>query len=288
MHLLEKIKSFMQQPRHRKDAEKSLLKRFERIHGRPFNPSRIETFSEKLLQRLLFVNKHGNKTFTMLADKYRARDYVTNKIGEKYLVNLIWSGKNPNKIPFHTLPEKCVIKTNHGSGGNIIVNNNLNPKEVIEKTSTWLKKNYYWVANEYHYYKIPPRILIEDFLSDDSGSTPLDYRMWCFNGQPKLIQVDNHAHDINNFYDPDWNRLPVKYRKETREVEIPKPENIEEMILVAKKLSEEFDFVRIDLYNLNGKVYFGEITFTPVGGHLKFEPENWDLEIGKMWANKHN
>lgn len=286
MSLFKIIKQFLTPlfPRH--EGEKKLLSRFEKIHGRPFDEKRIETFSEKLLQQMLSVNRTGNRTFTRLADKYLVREYVEKQIGAEYLVTLIWSGKDPKQIPFESLPKKCVIKTNHGSGGNIVATPEIDKNKAIRTLSEWLGKNYYWVANEYHYFQIPPRILVEEFLDDGIQDGPLDYRVWCFNGVPEFIQVDNSKHSINNFYDTTWKKLDIRYREDMKEMELEKPKNLPKMLFVAEQLSMGIDFVRVDLYNIDGRIYFGEMTFTPVGGHMKFKPDFWDKKIGEKWAPK--
>jgi hypothetical protein len=125
--------------------------------------------------------------------------------------------------------------------------------------------------------------MIEEYLQNKDGTGPLDYRFYCFNGIPEVIQVDNHAHDINPFYDTNWKQLDLYYRKGVSRPAIEKPINLEHMNLVASKLSADFDFVRVDLYNIDGKIYFGEFTFTPTAGELKLQPESWDLKLGNKW-----
>ena len=242
-----------------------------------------ETFSEKLFSRMVLINRHGNKRFTRLADKLSVRDYVKEKIGEKYLIPLIWHGSRPVAIPFDRLPKKCVIKTNHGSGGNLVVHHPVDRNYVIKKLTQWLKENFYWSAREYHYYKIPRKVLIEEFIDDEQPDGPLDYRFWCFHGVPEIIQVDKHKHDINPFYDLNWQPMELAYRDNFNDFSIKKPINLAEMIEIAKALSREFDFVRVDLYNVKGKIYFGELTFTPVAGRFTFKPELWDKVLGDKW-----
>jgi hypothetical protein len=135
---------------------------------------------------------------------------------------------------------------------------------------------------EYQYYKIKPRILIEELLNDGIESGPLDYRFWCFHGQPEVVQVDNNVHDINPFYDLSWNKLSLHYRSEGAG-EIPRPTQLEEMILIASKLSDGFDFVRVDLYNIHGRIIFGELTLAPVAGSFSFKPQDWDVILGEKW-----
>jgi hypothetical protein len=265
-------------------GEKIIRRSFAKLHGKELDITAPKTFSEKLFSRMIMINQHGDERLTRLADKYLVREYVREKAGDRYLVELIWSGTDPLKIPFQDLPKKCVIKTNHGSGGNLIVDEKTDRNEVVRKLRKWLSENFYWVAREYHYYKIPRRILAEHFLDDGVQYGPLDYRFWCFNGKPEVIQVDNHLHNINPFYDREWNKLDMSYRSGFIDCEIARPENFEEMLEVASALSSDFDFVRVDLYNVKGKVYFGEFTFTPVAGNFVFKPSSWDDYLGQKWV----
>lgn len=147
----------------------------------------------------------------------------------------------------------------------------------------WLKTNFYWANREHQYYHIKPRVLIEEYLKGQDGEWPLDYKIWCFGGHPELIQLANHACDINPFFDREWNLLDLYYREGVSRPHVPKPMNLDEMISIASRLSAPFDFVRVDLYNIDGKIYFGELTFTSVGGGIKLRPDSWDLELGKKW-----
>lgn len=268
------------------EGESILLQAYTKLYAKKLNIAAPTTFSEKLFSRMVLINRHGDARYTRLADKYLAREYVREKVGEKYLVKLLWSGTDPTKIPFDGLPQKCVVKTNHGSGGNIIMSEPVIRSHIIQKLRKWLKENFYWAAREYHYFKIPPRILVEEFLEDGEEDGPLDYRFWCFNGKPEMIQVDNHSHDINPFYNTSWTKLEMCYRQDFNDADIKKPENFQEMLEIAAVLAADFDFVRVDLYNLKGKIYFGELTFTPVAGRFVFKPESWDAYLGKKWEFK--
>ena len=287
MYIPYKLRILKQRLFRRSEGEEILRLAYRRIHGKSLDLESVQTFSEKLFRRMILVNRHGNSVFTRLADKYLVRDYVRQKIGEKYLVKLLWHGVDPRKIPFDDLPSKCVIKTNHGSGWNIILSDSVNREDVVKKLRKWLKENFYWLAREYHYYKIPPQIIIEEFIDDGEPLGPLDYKIWCFNGRPELVQILNHSKSFNSFYDLEWEKLVLcnrdGFEDGFEECEIKKPENLEEMLLIASKLAADFDFVRVDLYNIRGKIYFGEFTFTLLAGELKFKPESWDLILGQKW-----
>ena len=267
----------------RSEGEDLLLQRYVRVHGKHLNLTNPQNFTEKLFCRMISLNRRRNPKFTQLTDKYTARAYVGSKVGEQYLVKLLWHGKDPSAIPFDTLPAEYVIKTNHASRKIIVVKGKADRIDVISRLSSWLKSNYYWEYREYQYYHIKPRVMIEEYLRNQDSSGPLDYRFWCFKGIPEVIHVDNYAHDINPFFDTQWNQLDLHYREGASRPAIAKPINFEQMISIASRLSAGFDFVRIDLYNLDGKIYFGEFTFTPTAGHSKLRPESWDLKLGEKW-----
>jgi hypothetical protein len=233
---------------------------------------------------MILLNRNADRTFTPLADKYLVREYVSSRIGAQYLVKLIWHGHDPGKIPFAALPEKCVIKTNHGSGGHLFAKGDVNRAQIIEHLRKALKENYYWHAREFQYFDIVPRILIEELLDDGEAIGLLDFRCWCFNGVVELIQVDNPSHSINPFYDRSWDRLALSHREgDYPSSQIPRPANLDELLSVAESLSAGIDFVRVDLYDIKGQIYFGELTFTPRAGIYDFRPESWDAALGAKW-----
>ncbi len=270
----------------RSDGERILLERFARLHGRPLDTSNPQSFSEKLFCRMIMLNRVPNPHFSQIADKFAARAYVASKIGEEYLVKLLWNGEDPRAIPFETLPDEYIIKTNHGSAQVIVVKGQAHREEIFDKLAVWLKKNYYWAAREAQYYDIKPRIMVEEYLKSLDGNGPLDYRFWCFGGVPEVIQVDNGTHDINPFFDRQWNQLDLYYRDRVARPLLPKPKKLEQMLSLASCLAMGFDFVRIDLYNIDGNIYFGEFTLTPTGGQLKLRPDDWDLRLGRKWELK--
>lgn len=268
----------------RSEGEAVLLRRYAKIHGKPLNLTNPRTFTEKLFWRMVTWNRGAMPSrFRQLADKYAVRTYVASTVGEEYLIKLLWQGADPRAIPFDWLPAEYVIKSNHSSGEVIIVRGQANREEIIRQVSAWLAKDYYWQAREYQYYGIKPKIMIEEYLNGQDDSNPLDYRFWCFGGVPVVIQVDNHAHDINPFFDAEWNQLDLHYRKKATRPPIVRPTCFEQMVELARRLSQGIGFVRVDLYNTNGRVYCGELTLTPVGGIFQFTPDHWDLTLGEKW-----
>ena len=211
--VFNKLRSLKLRVMRRSDGERFLLQQYLRGTGKHLNLTNPQNFSEKLFCRMISWNRGHNPIFTQLADKYTARAYVGNKVGEQHLVKLLWHGTDPSAIPFDTLPTEYVIKTNHGSGQIIVVKGKADRTDIINKLSVWLKSNYYWGGREYQYYHIKPRVMIEEYVRNQDGSGPLDYRFWCFKGIPEVIQVDNRAHDINPFFDTKWNLLDLYYRE---------------------------------------------------------------------------
>ncbi|MEI7661400.1 MAG: ATP-grasp fold amidoligase family protein [Bacteroidota bacterium] len=242
-----------------------------------------KTFNEKMLYSRRFVREYPIPEF---ADKLLVRDYVSGKIGSKYLVPLIGVYNNSNEIRFDTLPEKFVLKTNHGSGWNIVCQNKstLDIKHTKEQVDHWLKLNYYTEGREWQYKNIKPVILIEEFLTNINDTPITDNKLFCFNGIPKFIQVDldrftNHR---RQFYDLDWNlqEFTTMFTWEPRPV--PKPKNLYEMIDIARKLSVGFKFLRVDLYNNGENLYFGELTLHHGGGCEPFIPSKYDIQLGNL------
>ena len=265
------------------EGEAFLLERYRRLHGKSLDVKNPQTFTEKLNCRMVFWNRGHDPIFTQLTDKYAARAYVASRVGERHLIKLLWHGEDARAIPFHTLPEEYVIKTNHACRQVMIVKGPAERDAIISKVSGWLSKNYYWGAREYQYYHIKPKVLIEECLRNEDGSMTLDYKFWCFRGTPEVIQLNNHSRGMNPFYDTAWNLLDLHYREDAARPVVAKPANLEQMMSIASRLSADFDFVRVDLYSVNERIYFGELTFTPTAGTMKLRPERWDLELGKKW-----
>ncbi len=266
------------------EGEKILRERYFQIHGKELDLETPQLFTEKLYHRMIMMHRLGCPTLTRLADKYLARDYIETTVGEQYLVKLLWNGPDPRNIPFNWLPPRSIAKTNHGCGGHLILEAPYHRQQVIETLSKYLKQNYYWAWREPQYYNIPPQVLIEELLDDGHADGPLNYNFWCFNGTPEIVQIDNHHHTINPCYDPTWKKLPFHTRDTFEECDIARPQNLDEMLSVAAALSTGFGFVRVDLYNVAGAVYVGELSFTPSAGYRRYQPEHWDARLGSMWT----
>ena len=257
--------------------------RYFRTFGRHLDVEDPKSFTEKLFSRMIMFHRQPVGRFTQLSDKFRVRDHVADKLGPGYLSKLIWVGTDVPALAPRDLPWPCVLKANHGSGMVKILASPADHAAAISLSSQWLAQNFYWRCRECQYLGIERRLMIEELLRDGYPDGPLDYRFYCFDGKPKLVQVDDHPHSINTFYDLGWKKVDLAYRPTFRPFEVERPSNFGEMCDVAAALSEGFSFVRVDLYNCAGRVVFGELTFTPASGVLRFKPQNWDMALGAMW-----
>ena len=250
------------------------------------NTKNPTTLNEKL-QWLKFNYRFPLQS--IVSDKLLVRDYVAEKIGAEYLIPLLGTWENYDDVDFDKLPEKFVLKCNHDSGGLVVCTDKskLDHKEARNRVEKSLKSNFFYIGREYQYRNIKPRIICEQFISDN-GKVPMDYKIYCFNGKPDVILVckdrfsDNTHRASYLYFDQEWRFQPLNKGDETlTEVDVPKPKNLDRMIEIAKDLSKDFLFARIDLYNIDGQIYFGEITLSPNSG---FDPDikyETDLMFGE-------
>lgn len=257
--------------------------------GQHVNWDNPRAYTEKMQLEKLF---HNYPLKTMLADKYRVREWVASKIGEKYLVPLCGKGvyNSPYDIDFSELPNQFVIKTNSGSGDVSIVRDKSqlslkDIKRIKARMNYYLHCNFAWIGYELHYSDIESKLLVEQLIECEDEDLP-DYKFLCFGGKPLYCWVDKgryHNHK-RNVYDLDWNLQDWNQRDYGNyEGIIEKPEKFDEMIEIATKLSEGFAHVRVDLYNVKGQIYFGEMTFTNGCGFEKIIPYEADLMLGGLW-----
>lgn len=230
------------------------------------------TLNDKILW-LKFNTYWNNDTVKQCADKYRVREYLQKKGFSELLVDLIGVYDDPEKIEWDSLPDSFALKLNVGCGKNIIVNKKceLDIPKIVETMKTWMKEKYYLGHSEMQYKDVKPYILIERNLCTDTGMLPDDYKFYCMNGKSLYVMVCEDR-EIGKkakyfYFDKNWNMMP--YSQDALDEPgriIPKPEGIDTAFEYAEKLSKDFPFVRVDLYIVNGKVYFGELTFTPSAG----------------------
>ena len=252
---------------------------------RRLNIRKPQTFNEKInyLKLKCYPN---NQLIIDCSDKYKVREYVKGKGLEKHLIKLTGVWNNEKEIIFEGLPKQFVLKCNHGCGYNILCKNknNFDVTGAKKKLRKWLKEDFSLVSGEPHYSSIERKIICEEYLADDI----CDYKFFCFKGKPEFFYISQNVNgDFHNmqasffycdgtpadFYRTDHERLkknPIL------------PKNLDKMITIANKLSEDFEFVRVDLYNIRGKIYFSELTFSPCSGLMPLKPEKTDLMYGKM------
>ena len=273
----------LERNRNEKDFPKILKQWYKKRTGKNLNLENPKTFNEKIQWLKLYDN---SPLKTKLADKYLVREWIEEQIGSEYLIPLLGVWNNFDEIDFDKLPEKFVLKANHGSHWNIIVKDKskLDKSKAKKKFDKWMARDYTFKAGlELQYRGIKPKIIAEKFIEDTNGELN-DYKIMCFNGEPKFVWVDcgRYSNHTKNIYDLNWNLQPFKMTYPISKTPIARPENLDKMIELAKILCKDRAFVRVDFYNVDGKISFGEMTFTAMSGTDKFEPEKYDLELGNM------
>lgn len=265
--------------------DKFIVKRsFKKHMGHTLDLKNPKTLNEKMNWLKLYNRKNLH---TIVADKYKVRDYVKEKIGQNYLIPLLFHTKNVDEIKPENLPSgNFIIKTNHDSSGGLIVRENSNIDWALAKKrfKRLLKENHYYSTREWQYKNIEPRIVIEKLLTNEDGSIPSDYKFHCFNGKLAFIMIDFDRHGnlrTRNLYDKEWNLIPCNWGRPYGK-ELQKPENLSEMINIAERLANDFTYARIDFYLVKGKIYFGEITLHHASGFQAFYQEEYDYKFGQM------
>ena len=262
-----------------------LRRQYKKIMGKPLNLNNPHTFNEKL-QWLKIHDR--NPLYTTMVDKYAVKKYVADMIGEEYIIPTLGVWDKFDDINFDELPYQFVLKCTHDSGGLVICKDKskLDMEKAKEKIEKSLKTNYYLLGREWPYKNVQRRIIAEKYMVDYSGNDLSDYKVHCFNGVPKVILVcserfsDAGLHE--DFYDVNWKRLDVKRPDHpSSDIEQPEPKELQKMLLLSEQLSRKYPFMRTDFYEVNGRLYFGEITFYPASGFDRFEPEEWDYKFGE-------
>lgn len=264
---------------YKKNIENSFYNNF----GYPLDLNSVKTFSEKMQ----WLRVYGNTPLhSKLADKFAAREYVKEHIGEQYLVPLLGVYEHPDDIDFSSLPNSFVIKCTHGCGYNIIVKDqsSLDIESVKMQLLLWLREDFSHCFGEIHYSAIKPRIIVESYLENCENDI-FDYKYFCFNGQPHFIMYccDRKSGIVkNSFFSLVWENKKFCYFGELLDAQLPPPPQLQLMNELACKLCQDFNHVRVDFYNIEGKIYFGEFTFTSYGGYFNFRPKEWDRKLGDL------
>ncbi|ACU06807.1 hypothetical protein FIC_00340 [Flavobacteriaceae bacterium 3519-10] len=257
---------------------------YKRYAGKSPDLINPQTFSEKM--QWLKLNYHHD-LMTVCADKYEVRDYIKEKGYGHILSEIIGVYTRVDDIPFTSLPKQFVVKATHGSGWNLICKDKTRVNWYWWKKTfgIWLNSNIFWPGREWPYKNMPARILVEKFLTDKSGQL-MDYKFFCFNGKVHFVQANkgrDTANHAQNFYDLEWNILPFGKDLEPRpDIDIEPPTKLREMAEIAEDLAQPFPFVRMDFYEVEEKIIFGEMTFYPKSGLPDFTPIEYDRIFGEL------
>lgn len=243
-----------------------------------------------LNEKIQWLKLHDRKElYAKIVDKYAVREFIKEMLGEEYLVPLVGGPWNSfDEIDFNLLPNSFVLKTTHDSGGVVVVpdKSKMDKVESKKKIMKLMKNNYFYPNREWPYKNITPQIIAEEYLVDSSGSELKDYKIICFNGKPENVMVCT-GRILNQvkfyFFDWNWKFLPLNYGDELlpSDFSIPRPKKLDEMKSIATKLSEGYDLIRIDLYEANNQIYFGEMTLYPDSGFDQDITKETDLMFGK-------
>ena len=261
------------------------LKYFYHFRKLP-NLKKPKTFNEKLQ----WLKIHDRKPeYTKMVDKYEAKKYIAENVGEEYVVPNIGVWEKFEDIDFESLPEQFVLKCTHDCGGLVIVKDKskLDIEAARNKINKSLRRNYFWEGREWPYKNVKPRIIAEKYLEDSRTGELPDYKFFCFNGIARALFIaterSNESEETKfDFYDMDFNHLPFTNGHPNANVIPAKPETFDKMKELAEKISKGIPLLRVDFYEVDGKVYFGELTFSHWSGMIPFKPEEWDRKLGDM------
>lgn len=267
--------------------DKFFLKlRYHQLLGEKLDLNNPKTFNEKLQWLKLYDRK---VEYIKLVDKYEVREYISEALGDKYLIPSLGVWERIEDIDFNLLPESFVLKGTHDSGSVIVCRNksNFDMEAAKQKLSASLKRNLFWQGREWPYKNLKPRIIAEKLMQTFDGQDIIDYKFFCFNGEPKFLYVSQGLSDHRtahiSYVSLEWEKEPF-YREDFSIFEkLPeKPKTFDKMLEYSKILAKDYPFIRVDFYEINGELYFSELTFFPGAGFTKFYPEEWNEIIGNM------
>jgi hypothetical protein len=262
--------------------ENFLKRRYRKETGGDLDLRNPRTLSEKVH----WIMVHGGvERFAGYVDKAAVKDFVKERAGAEFVIPTIGVYGSVAEVDREKLPDAFVLKATHGSHWNVVVEDKskVDWRAVEKKADKWLHSNLYYKFGEANYRYIQRRIVVEDYLREPSGDLR-DYKFLCFHGEPRYVLVDafRFTHHERAIYDMDWKRVPITMQFARLREEVPRPEGLGVMMEVCRKLARDFAFVRVDLYWTGGRVYFGELTFTPSAGLLKITPGDYDYAMGEM------
>lgn len=253
--------------------------------GKELNLQDPKNYNEKLNWLKLYDRK---PLYTTLVDKLAVKDYVAQKIGSEYIIPTLKVYDSAGQIILEDLPEQFVLKCNHDSGSFVICKDKetFDFEAAKQKLTACLKQDFYLLAREWPYKNVPRKIIAEQYIKDDTGEALIDYKWFCFNGEPKIMYIgrDKGEHPSTDFFDMEFNHLPIQILDPPSEVCPDKPVQFDEMKRIASILSKDIPHVRVDFYVINNHIYFGEFTFFHLGGFSNFNDENWNELLGS-WIN---
>ena len=276
--ILKKIKYAM-----RIVPDKAYIQMYYFAHFKRFcNLRNPETYNEKLN----WLKLHDrNEEYTKLVDKYEVKEYIASIIGEDYIIPTLGVWNHFDDIDFEKLPNQFVLKCTHDSEGLVIVKDKSKLDKVAakEKIEAALKQNFYYIGREWPYKNVKPRIIAEKYMEDHVDGELRDYKFFCFDGQPKamFIASDRASDHVKfDYFDLEFNHLDIKQKYPHAQNTLRKPETFDKMIEFSKILSKGFPHVRVDFYEVDGRLYFGELTFYHFSGFMPFEPSKLDKTFG--------
>lgn len=255
---------------------------YRMVTGKTLHLNPPVTFNEKL-QWLKLHNRQP--LFTQMVDKYGVREFIKERIGEEYLIPVYGVWDKPEDVDFSTLPDRFVLKCTHDCGGVIICRDKskFNKEDAITTLKECMKKNFYYQGREWPYKNVIPRVYAEAYLEDKGETQLTDYKVFNFNGTPRIIQVDfdRYTDHKRKFFDTEWNEMDVTFHQPYQSDKvIKKPACLDEMLELSRKLSAGFPHLRTDFYIVNDRLYVGEMTFFHGTGFGKWTPESFDAEMG--------
>lgn len=265
-------------------SDEAFIKRtYNKRVGRELNLDNPKTLNEKI--QWLKFNWRDDRV-PVCADKYGVREYIKAEIGNDILNELYGVYDRVDEIDIDALPDAFVLKANHGCNWNIICKdkNKMNWDKELKIIDTWLHLNYFWSGREWMYKSIQPKIICEKYFSEEDGAPPRDYMFFCFNGEPYYIFVslEIDGEFKADCYDVSWNKTEISSHFPTSDIIIPKPHNLDKMLEISRKLSKPFPLLRVDLYEVDQKIIFGEMTFSPGNGMERFSPLGTDEMLGDL------